>query len=371
WLGLPVSDVRRDHDGLIMIQIDGLSRRELENAIEQGRMPFLKSLLDRQGYRLHSFYSGLPSSTPAVQGELFYGIKTAVPAFGFVDHETNQSVLMFSPDAAAKVQKHISEGKIGLLHGGSSYCNIYDGGADESHFCAASIGWDQILRAVGPSRIAVVVIGYGFSLVRATRLVFVEIWIGLFDFLRRAITGRELWQELLMIASRVVVAVGLRELTIISASMDAARGLPIIHWNLLGYDEHAHRRGPSSRFARWTLKGIDRCLDDLPAPPTYPAAATTTSGFTRIMVKRPQRSTKLSSERAFKTPVSQRSATTGIYRLMASLVGRINELAEPNGFLPADSLRSYSARVFRIATIPKRFASPIVVRWVCSIARHQ
>ncbi|WP_436714429.1 hypothetical protein U8335_15185 [Roseiconus lacunae] len=233
-----------------MIQIDGLSRRELENAIEQGRMPFLKSLLDRQGYRLHSFYSGLPSSTPAVQGELFYGIKTAVPAFGFVDHETDQSVLMFSPDAAAKVQQRISDGRVGLLHGGSSYCNIYDGGADESHFCAASIGWDQILRAVRPSRLAVVLIGYGFSLVRATGLVFVEIWIGLFDFLRRAITGRELWQELLMIASRVVVAVGLRELTIVFASMDAARGLPIIHLNLLGYDEHAHRRGPSSRFAR-------------------------------------------------------------------------------------------------------------------------
>ncbi|QDT61400.1 hypothetical protein SV7mr_39350 [Stieleria bergensis] len=263
WLGLPVSDVQRDHDGLIMIQIDGLSRRELENAIEQGRMPFLKSLLDRQGYRLHSFYSGLPSSTPAVQGELFYGIKTAVPAFGFVDHETNQSVLMFSPDAAAKVQKRISDGKIGLLHGGSSYCNIYDGGANESHFCAASIGWDQILRAIRPSRLAVVAIGYWFSLVRAAGLVFIEIWLGLFDFLRRAITGRELWQELLMIVSRVMVAIGLRELTIISASMDAARGLPIIHLNLLGYDEHAHRRGPSSRFARWTLKGIDRCIGRL------------------------------------------------------------------------------------------------------------
>ena len=33
--------------------------------------------------------------------------------------------------------------------------------------------------------------------------------------------------------------------------------MPIIHLNFLGYDEQAHRRGPSSRFAHWTLKGID------------------------------------------------------------------------------------------------------------------
>jgi hypothetical protein len=34
----------------------------------------------------------------------------------------------------------------------------------------------------------------------------------------------------------------------------------VIHCNLLGYDEQAHRRGPSSTFAHWTLKGIDACI---------------------------------------------------------------------------------------------------------------
>jgi endonuclease/exonuclease/phosphatase family metal-dependent hydrolase len=33
-----------------------------------------------------------------------------------------------------------------------------------------------------------------------------------------------------------------------------------VHVNLLGYDEQAHRRGPGSRFALWTLKGIDRSI---------------------------------------------------------------------------------------------------------------
>ena len=42
--------------------------------------------------------------------------------------------------------------------------------------------------------------------------------------------------------------------------IDVARGLPVIHLNFLGYDEQAHRRGPSSLFAHWTLKGIDDAI---------------------------------------------------------------------------------------------------------------
>ena len=68
--------------GLVLVQIDGFSRRELERALERGRMPFLRRLLRVERYRLHDFYSGLPSTTFAVQTALFYGLKTAVPAVG-------------------------------------------------------------------------------------------------------------------------------------------------------------------------------------------------------------------------------------------------------------------------------------------------
>jgi endonuclease/exonuclease/phosphatase family metal-dependent hydrolase len=44
------------------------------------------------------------------------------------------------------------------------------------------------------------------------------------------------------------------------AKIDIARGLPIIHLNLIGYDEVAHNRGPSSKAASWSLKGIDHAI---------------------------------------------------------------------------------------------------------------
>jgi endonuclease/exonuclease/phosphatase family metal-dependent hydrolase len=63
-----------------------------------------------------------------------------------------------------------------------------------------------------------------------------------------------------MIPARVVVVVLLRELVTLGACYDAARGLPIIHLNYLGYDEQAHRRGPDSQFAHWTLNRIDESI---------------------------------------------------------------------------------------------------------------
>jgi endonuclease/exonuclease/phosphatase family metal-dependent hydrolase len=58
----------------------------------------------------------------------------------------------------------------------------------------------------------------------------------------------------------VAVSILLRELVTIGTKLDVARGLPVIHLNFLGYDEQAHRRGPSSEFAHWSLKGIDDAI---------------------------------------------------------------------------------------------------------------
>src|SRR4051812_49307149 len=80
-------DAAHSH-GVLLIQIDGLGRGQLEKAMARGRMPFLKRLLKR-GHQLHTFYPGLPSSTPAVQAELYYGVRSAVPAFSFLDRRAD------------------------------------------------------------------------------------------------------------------------------------------------------------------------------------------------------------------------------------------------------------------------------------------
>src|SRR5262245_31236934 len=93
-LKLPRSHGTAHEPGLVLIQLDGLSRTQLERALRSGRLPFLRRLLRREGYRLHTHYSGLPATTPAVQGELFFGVRRAVPAFGFFDRRTGRAAEM-------------------------------------------------------------------------------------------------------------------------------------------------------------------------------------------------------------------------------------------------------------------------------------
>jgi len=260
-LRLPVSTGTATQAGLVIIQIDGLSRAELELALRRGKMPFLQRLLRREHYHLQSLYAGVPSTTPAMQGELFYGVSTIVPGFNFMQQGTQRLVRMFEPGAAFEVEQKLqmSDGAP-LLEGGSCYSDNFTGGAAEPHFCPSSAGWGPALRNTHPLVRLALILSNAYSFVRATVLLLLELLLALVDFGRGLIEGRDLKAELKFIPTRVLIVILLRELITIGVKIDIARGLPVIHLNFLGYDEHAHRRGPGSLFAHWTLKGIDDAI---------------------------------------------------------------------------------------------------------------
>lgn len=264
-LGLTPSEGTSEEPGLLMIQIDGLARSQLERAIGQGRMPFLKRLLRRNGYQLHSIYPGLPSTTPAVQAELFYGVRSAVPAFCFLDRARQNLSVMFTPSCAKDREAMCAAQAAGLLAGGSSWSNIYTGGAGqhESHFCIASNGLSDMWRTGKIRNIFVFSLLQLPALLRIFGLLFVEFGAAVHAAIRGIRHGRRPGPEFTMVFSRVFIATGLRELIRIGGRIDVARGLPIVHANFVGYDEHAHRRGPGSRFALRSLRSIDRAIKEL------------------------------------------------------------------------------------------------------------
>ena len=101
--------------------------------------------------RLEAAHYEIPET--AVQGEIFYGIKTVVTAFSFLDREKGEMVRMYEPAAAQQVEEELrqqlaKDGVDSLCTGGSSYSNIFGGGVDldEAHFCASSLGWGSALR---------------------------------------------------------------------------------------------------------------------------------------------------------------------------------------------------------------------------------
>lgn len=256
-LGIKSVSAAEAKTGLIIIQIDGLSHEQMKIALANKRLPFLQKLISREHYHLHHLFSGVPSTTPAVQAELFYGVKTAVPAFSFISKRSQQVVRMDRSEASKEVEKKLEVQAEALLKGGSSYSNIYRGGALEANFCSSSIGWYGLSHMASPTIIIVFVLVNMYSFVRVGVLMIVELFLAIVDFLRGIISRRDLLKELLFVPTRVAISILLRELVTIGAKLDAVRGLPIIHLNFLGYDEQSHRRGPSSKFAHWSLKGID------------------------------------------------------------------------------------------------------------------
>ncbi len=260
-LNLPRSDAPASDPGLVLIQIDGLSRQQLLAAVRAGRMPFLKRLMDAEDYRLCPHYPGLPASTPSVQAELFYGVKQALPAFSFLDHEQHQVFKMYNGDNARAVEERLKKQGQGLLTGGTSYSNVYAGGAAEYHYCAVNLGWPQLLKNARLVRRLLFVL---LHILEITAVLFLMAWetlIAFYDFLTGVTFDKNIVKELKFIPTRPLFCILLRELVTLGVKLDMARGFPVIHANFLGYDEQAHRRGPSSRFAHWTLKGIDGAIE--------------------------------------------------------------------------------------------------------------
>ena len=248
----------RNEPGLVLIQIDGLSHPQMQRSMDAGRLPFLKSLVEKEEYQVCPMYAGLPSSTPAAQAELFYGIKHAVPAFCYYDSACGRIFSMFEGEDTREIERRlVRQGTTPLLQNGSAYSNIYTGGADEAHFCMAKYGWPDILRKASPPMVGLLALMHIFSLLRILVLLLVELGLAFWDLCRGLRQKEPFWTELKFIPSRVAVCVVMRELIVVRACIDLQRGIPIVHMNFLGYDEQSHRRGPDSRFAHWSLKGID------------------------------------------------------------------------------------------------------------------
>ncbi|MCU0751036.1 MAG: endonuclease, partial [Akkermansiaceae bacterium] len=120
-----------------MLQIDGLSRTEFDRALRRGRMPFLARLIRRGHFTLEDFYSGVPSTTPAVQGEIFYGIHAAVPSFEFLRRSSGRIFRMYEAAASREIEEELlNASPKPLIEGGHVYSDIYRAGAASSHYCS-------------------------------------------------------------------------------------------------------------------------------------------------------------------------------------------------------------------------------------------
>ena len=245
-LGVDVIPPDSRAQGLVILQVDGLSRQQFGIAAGKRRLPFLRRMTQRRHFRELLFYSGLPSTTPAVQAEVMYGIRCAVPAFEFLHRETGRLFRMYEHDCAKTFADSLCEDGQPLLKDGCSYSNIYSGGAAEARFCAETMDLQNLLKMAGPIKLLIMFTLYVPTMIRVLGLAIVEVAVGLFDVLRGMFDRHDSRRELQCVLSRVMVGTVLREWLRVMVKLAVHQGRPVVYANFLGYDEHAHRRGPDS-----------------------------------------------------------------------------------------------------------------------------
>lgn len=255
--------------GLIILQIDGLSHATLQRAMERGAMPHLRRMVERDGYRLERWWCGVPSSTPAVQGGILYGNNDDIPAFRWYEKDSGKTLAAKHPRDARLLQDRLSAGRRGLLEGGSSYVNIYDGGARLSLFTISALGGERLLENVR---------GLGFALLLGlSPLRLLRLWKDVaLDFVR------DLWQRLVgrfdtrlgrrrrpfsLLGSllQIFASVVFRELQTFGVLLDIYRRVPAIYANFYGYDDVAHQLGPLDGETERVLRGIDGRIREIDA----------------------------------------------------------------------------------------------------------
>jgi hypothetical protein len=246
----PVPGRRR----LLVVQIDGLSRKVLQRGLDEGRMPFLRRLLARGGSRLHPMSVGLPTSTPAFQMAAMYGVQPDIPGFHYHDKRRRADVYFPRAGDAAHIEEAQAAGRLGILTGGSTYGCVFTGGADNSLLTFAQLKRPSapgLLRALSAAVVLVWVV------LKSVAISLAQIGLALLAFIADPLRAVRGWKLLVL---KIGVSVWIRELFTLSTARDIYAGTPAVYVNYLDYDIFAHAWGPDHRRALRSLRVIDHSL---------------------------------------------------------------------------------------------------------------
>ena len=241
-------------DGLIVVQVDGMSRHALEAFIAAGWMPVVGALLASGDLRLHDWTPLLPPVTPASQAGILFGHNDGIPGFRWFEKPTGRLLVANHPEDAAEIERRLSN-DTGLLAGvGVSVGNLLAGDAPSSHLTMATMETGRQLRRPGS--------GYPVD-PRAWLRIGAGIALELVDELAGAYMQRRddvrprMRRGWRFVGERIVTNVPLRVLSTSMVIHEVKQGSRLIYVDYTGYDATSHHTGPERRDTFGAAEKID------------------------------------------------------------------------------------------------------------------
>lgn len=245
--------------GLIIVQIDGLSRRVLDDALSSGRMPVLGELVSSGRLRLDGWTPMLPPCTPASQAGILHGHNGGIAGFRWFEKASDRLLVANHAHDAAEIERRLSTGGGLLSDDGVSIGNLLTGDAASSHLTMATM--EDGGGPGGP------VPGGGYPLdPRSYLRISLEMIADLVDEIvqqhrqRRDDVRPRMRRGWRYALERVITNVPLRILSTSMVIHNVQRGRAVVYGDYTGYDAISHHAGPGRPESMGAASKIDRSI---------------------------------------------------------------------------------------------------------------
>jgi type I phosphodiesterase/nucleotide pyrophosphatase len=243
--------------GLVVIHVDGLSHRSLGLTLERGHMPFVKSLIDTEGYEALPYRCGVPSTTPFAQAGILYGDNSEIPSYRWWDKPAGLLVSFGSGSTFNRVADRYFAGREPLTAGGACIAALYRAGAtdrfgppyEERHRPDEHDAGGRVIAAflLNPVTLYFWIRHGGFALFRIAS-----------EYLRARFSRRRT-ADVFVIAD-IYHEVVVHHLTRFALLQAMDEGLPTIYACFYTYDEASHAFGPTDANTLRVLRHIDSTI---------------------------------------------------------------------------------------------------------------
>ena len=247
-----------DIPGILFLEIDGLARPVLEEAMANGYAPTMKRWLEEGSHTLVEWETDLSSQTSASQAGILHGNNDNIPAFRWYDRERKEVISSSSPDEVAGLEERHSDGNGLLVDNGSSRGNLLSGDATYVSVTASTI--KDLSRFHMTDYYAYFVNPYNFS-----RTLLLAIWDIILEIRQFRRARKEEIRPRLdkhhrggkYPLLRVFTTIVMRELNVYTLIGDMYSGVSAAYATFVGYDEVAHHSGVESTDALDILRKLD------------------------------------------------------------------------------------------------------------------
>jgi uncharacterized membrane protein YvlD (DUF360 family) len=246
--------------GVVMLEIDGLSYYHMQKALAEGYMPTLKNLADKQGYKLWRVETGVPSMTSSCQAGILYGDNYDIPSFRWFDRDLNRFIV--SQLDAGLLDARYSKGQ-GLVRGGSSIGNMLNGDALKSIFVIATMKQASKEEAHQRAQDIYLLMLNPYFFIRSVIMLFADAIVEVLQYARQVMRKVEPRMNRLHNGyplMRAGLTSFLKDVAAYLITLDVIRGTPALYHTYAGYDEMAHHAGPWTSDAFHELKRFDHVI---------------------------------------------------------------------------------------------------------------